>query len=109
MAFSFSKSNRYPDRSQQRASRFLRRFGWRGLCFDHNVDTTSDALWNGAGRTFLSCIHIACEAGRQTVEHGAAARRRPQVLMHGEPQAELEIEAVRQRAHQIHLLPASPT
>jgi hypothetical protein len=62
----------------------------------------------GAALTFLSGIHIACEAGRQTVEHGAAARRRPQVLMHGEPQAELEIEGGRQHAHQIHLLPGEP-
>ena len=38
---------------------------------------------------------LACEAGRQTVEHGAAARRRPQVLMYGKPQAEVEIEGVR--------------
>jgi hypothetical protein len=45
-----------------------------GEAYATTVDTTLMLSGIGAALTFLSGIHIACEAGRQTVEHGAAAR-----------------------------------
>jgi hypothetical protein len=65
------------------------------------------AKWKAAGAVSVLILETSdiALAGRKSIERGAAAWRRSKILMHRQPDAELELECCRQHALEIGVTP----